>query len=136
MRACCLLLAIAIITTSCTVETLPPPQSSATATAEWTSPCAGVTKADLRPDCFVANPEQVHLVGTECPLHPGWLLLPDTVAIEYGYVSSERCSERPGLYVKSRLAVSGGCVMGRPFTEVAYCPECRRVRAEREGRTR
>lgn len=132
-------LAFSLLASSCAVGTMPPasppstPRTEASAaTKPW--PCAHATKANLEPGCFAPDAEQRRRVGTPCELHPSQRLLADTVAVSYGFVGSERSGERPGLFTHSRLEVSGGCVMGRPFTEVAYCPECRRVRAEFERR--
>jgi hypothetical protein len=109
-----------------TFETDPPPRPGGV------SPCAHVTRATLTADCLIAEPDQMRRVGMSCELHPGFGLLADTVEVSYGFVSSEACGEKPGLFINSRLAVSGGCVLGRPFAEVAYCPECRRVRRDWE----
>lgn len=91
--------------------------------------CVHATKANLTADCFEPNPDERRRVGTPCPLHPGQRLLADTVAVSYGFVASAASAEVPGVCVNSKLEASGGCVVGRPFTEVAYCPECRKARA-------
>ena len=128
------LFACMLLTSSCASKSAsrssPPPAPVATSIVAW--PCEHVTKATLTADCFIANPEQRGRVGALCELHHDQRLRPDTVAVSYGFISSEACGEKPGLFVNSHLAVSGGCVVGRPYTEVAYCPECRRVRKEWE----
>jgi hypothetical protein len=96
-------------------------------------PCASETKSNLASECIQLNPRAEHLVGSHCKLHPAFALQLDTVAFVGGYVASPMSDERPGRYIHSCVAVDGGgCVRGQPYTEVAYCAECRRVRAELE----
>lgn len=94
--------------------------------------CTHARRDSLTDECFLPDPEQRKLVGSPCELHPRTRLMADTVAVDYGFVCSGRSVERPGLFLHSRLAACGGCVIGKPFTEVAYCSECRRVRAQWE----
>ncbi|MEO5988811.1 MAG: hypothetical protein ABIU54_12735 [Candidatus Eisenbacteria bacterium] len=82
----------------------------------------------VKSDSFRADREQRARVGTACSLHPWVRLRADTVAIRYGFLGSELSAEMPGYFINSRLEVSGGCVMGKPYTEVAYCTQCRSVR--------
>jgi hypothetical protein len=126
--------AVALLSASCTVAAPPPSPTPAQVAGDadmW--PCRGATKANLTPDCFAPNADQHRRIGASCDLHRGYRLLADTVAIHYGFVGTAKSGKLPGLFTNSRLEVSGGCVVGKPFTEVAYCPECRRVRGEFEA---
>lgn len=75
-------------------------------------------------------------MGTPCALHPDVMLSLDVVRVLYGISTPDACRESPGRFIHSRIAVRGGCVVGKPLTEVAYCSECRRVRSgEQVART-
>lgn len=84
-------------------------------------PCPSPDRAD--PDCIASSPEEEARVGTPCPAHPGTRLALDVVSVHYGYLphGSSDDSRMPN----ARLWVSAGCVIGRPFAEVAYCERCR-----------
>ncbi len=125
----CLLLALA--TSGCTIVAMPP-EPLAGDTGPRIDPCASATKENLTAECLEPNPEAERLVGRTCELHPAFFLQRDTVRFAGGYAASPLAAERPGSYVHSSLAVGTGCVTGKPFTEVAYCAECRRVRGEWE----
>ena len=125
--AICLLLALAA--SGCTTVA-PPPEPLAGEAAFRTNPCANATKENLTFECLQPNPAAERLVGIPCELHPAFFLQLDIVQFAGGYVSSPLAAERPGFYIHSGLVVDSGCVTGKPFTEVAYCAECRRVRAE------
>ena len=123
--------ACALLAASCSIETVPLPANLAES-VPLVDPCANATRETVGPECFRPNREEHARVGLLCDLHRGQVLLPDTVRISYGFVSSMACGEIPGVCVNSHLEWPGGCVVGKPFTEVAYCPECRRARSEWE----
>ncbi len=127
--AICLPLVLAA--SGCTISAAPP-EPLAGDVAPRIDPCANATKENLSSDCLEPNPEAERLVGRSCELHPAFFLQRDTVRFAGGFVASPLAAESPGLYVHSSLVVGAGCVSGKPFTEVAYCTECRRVRAELE----
>jgi len=131
--AVCISLALALCSCAVGQEPQHPPAGD---TYSASTGCMNATKANLTSECFEPNPEAERRVGTRCGLHPSFLLEADTVAIVGGFISDARAAERPGRYIHSCLVVDQGCVHSKAFTEVAYCPECRRVRAmlEKGGR--
>jgi hypothetical protein len=92
--------------------------------------CVEAGKEHLAPECFLSNPDEHARVGRACQVHPGSVLVPDTVDIVYGLQIG-----RPGFAALERdsfpsAAVSwdGGCTRGlAAFTEVAFCGDCRRA---------
>ena len=90
-------------------------------------PCPKPDRAD--PTCIVENPAERARVGRRCEVHPGTRLRRDLVEIHHGivsYVPGMGGDERQR-FPNARPWWGGGCVDdGVPFTEVAYCSECRK----------
>jgi hypothetical protein len=93
-------------------------------------PCPKPDRAD--PTCIVENPAERARVGRRCEVHPGTRLQLDLVEIHHGiasYVPGMGGDERQR-FPNARPWWGGGCVdHGIPFTEVAYCSECRKAYA-------
>lgn len=123
---------LVLLVSACAVGTAPrrwpprPPLEGAGATES--RKCTHAPDTPHTRDCVSSYPERLRRLGTECALHPGSSLELDTVPVLYGFIGSPLSAERPGVYINSRIALSGGCVIGPPFGRVAYCPQCRRAR--------
>jgi hypothetical protein len=80
--------------------------------------------------CFRLNGEELRRVGTRCRVHPWRALRADTVRIAYGYSITRNGfgkahAER---FPNANESWDGGCeVHYQSFTNVAYCPDCRRA---------
>lgn len=91
-------------------------------------PCLKRDPAD--PKCIVPNPEERARVGQRCEVHRFVRLRLDHVKVHHGIVgySPGTSGEERKKFPNARLWWSGGCVDdGIPWTEVAFCDQCRNV---------